>query len=208
MHLTPLSAQENAWGGEEAADGSALLKTALENTARLKGYHIEAVMETPGGKATLSGDLGEGTLSLKGTDVQGKQKLRIVADGEFYLSTDGGKTWKSGDAAEKDYTMLFSNLVTAVVNPDLKPWEGATYTVEEVELDGEKVTKLHRAAKGKDAAGTYWVCREEEYAKALEGKPLFIRKAQVVVSAADMEFPMTVTYTKLGKPGEIKAPTP
>ena len=191
---------------DKIPDEKALLEMGLKNMARLRGFHIEASIDTPAGPASLSGDLGDGTLSIKGTDPKGNQKLRVVVAGEFYLSTDGGKTWKTGADAEKDYTILFSNLLTAPIDPSLEPWKQGEFKSIEETIDGEELLHIVKPAAGKDAAADYWLCKEPDLEKSLDGPPVFLRKVHIIVAADDGDFPITVTYSNLTKPVEIKAP--
>lgn len=179
----------------------AILEQALNNMGRIGGYHVEAVIEIGGGKATLSGDLGVGTLSFKGDDGRGNKKLRILADKQFFLSTDGGATWKTGADADKQSTIFLSNIVTGPVEPSLKVWEKGEFKAEEEKVDGEDLLHVSKEAKGKEPAAHFWIVREPKLDNAV-----FIRKASVTIAADDGDFPITVTYTKLNEPGEIKAP--
>ena len=178
----------------------AVLKKALENHSRLRGYHVEVELRTPEGKATVSGDLGEGTLSLLCTDVKGVKKKRVVAGREFYLSADGGATWKKGADAEKEITLFFNNIVTAPVQLQdalLKD----DYVAKEEKLDGEEVLHLEKPAKGKDAAVHFWLCREPKL-----DNMIFIRKADVIVSGTDLEVPAVITYSRLSETVKIEPP--
>lgn len=177
-----------------------ILKQALENHSRLPGYHVDVVLKTPAGNATLTGALGTGSLFLKGTDVAGKKKTRIVSGGEFYLSEDDGKTWKKGADADKESTLLFNNIITApmLMRDGLLKEE---LTAKEEKLDGEDVMHIEKPAKDKAAAVHFWICVEPSLQNST-----FIRKAQLVVSGDDIELLATITYSKLGEPGEIKAP--
>lgn len=187
---------------EEQSDEQKALGIALENTSSLPGYHIEAVINTPAGKAILSGDLGVGSISLNCTDVKGVKKKRIVADKQFFLSDDGGKTWKTGDEAEKDITIMFSTLLTAPIQPSEDLLKETTFTSKEEKLGEETVLHIEKPAKGKSAAANYWLCKEPAMKYAV-----FIRKVSVTIAADDGEFPITVTYSKFDEPAEIKAPT-
>ena len=186
----------------EQSDEQKALGIALENTSSLPGYHIEAVINTPAGKAILSGDLGVGSISLNCTDVKGVKKKRVVADKQFFLSDDGGKTWKTGDEAEKDITIMFSTLLTAPIQPSEDLLKETTFTSKEEKLGEETVLHIEKPAKGKSAAANYWLCKEPAMKNAV-----FIRKVSVTIAADDGEFPITVTYSKFDKPAEIKAPT-
>lgn len=189
-----------AEGKAELSKEQAVLKEALENHSRLKGFHVEVELKTPEGKATMSGSLGEGALSLLCTDVKGVKKKRVVAGGEFYLSADDGKTWKTGDEAEKDYTLLFNNIITAPVQMQEEIVKGA-FTGQEEKLNGEDVLHLERPAKGKEAAIHFWLCKEPEMKNLI-----FLRKAELIVSGTDLELPATITYSKLTEPVKIEAP--
>lgn len=182
-----------------------LIELALTNMAKLKGYHVEAVLDTPGGKATLSADLGEGSISIIGKDVKGVVKHRISTGGKFYLSLDAGKTWKTDDEADKEVTIMFSNLLTAPATPLKEIWETGEFTSEEVEVKGEELIHITRPAKGKDSAAEWWLVEEEGLGKTFED-PLFVRKAIMTVEAEDITFLITATFTKLAKPAAIKAP--
>ena len=189
----------------EPAMENKLIEIALTNMSKLKAFHAEAVIGGTGGKATLSGDLGEGSVSIIGKDPKGNTKHRIAVDGKFYLSTDGGKTWKTGDEADKDNTVLFSNLLTAPVGPHEEIWEKGEFTSKKETVDGEELLHLTKPAKGKEGGAEYWLAHEDGLKKEAE-QPVFIRKAIVTIAADDGEFPITVTYTKLAKPVTIKAP--
>ncbi len=178
----------------------AALKQALENHSRLRGYHVEVELKTPEGKATLSGELGTGALSLLCTDVKGVKKRRVVVGGEFYLSTDDGKTWKKGDEAEKDYTLLFNNIITAPVQLQEELLK-SEFTAKEEKLGDEDVLHLEKPAKGEEAAVHFWLCKEPEMKNMI-----FLRKADLIVSGTDLELPATITYSKLTEPVKITAP--
>lgn len=185
---------------KELTKEQTILKTALENHAKLTGFHIHAVLKTPAGDATLTGSLGQGSLSLDCTDVKGVKKKRLVAGGEFYLSEDDGKTWKSGDDADRDATLLFNNIITAPVQMQAGILE-EKFTAKEEKLDGETVTHIEKPAKGESAAVHFWICKEPK----LNNTPL-LRKAQLAVSGDDLEIQATITYSKFTDPVEIKAP--
>ena len=191
---------------EELPIENQLLEQALTNMSRLKGYHVEAVITTPAGKAKLSGDLGAGSISLTGKDLKGVVKQRIVVEKKFYLSTDGGKSWLTGEDAEQPITVLFSNLMTAPVEPHEELWQKGKFTSKEETVAGEKLLHISKPAVGKEAASDWWLCKEPDFAKDLE-QPIFIRKASLIVAADDGEFPITITYTKLSTPVKISAPT-
>ena len=173
--------------------------------SKLKGYHVEAVLDTPGGKATLSADLGEGSISIIGKDVKGVVKHRIATGGKFYLSLDAGKTWKTDEEADKEVTIMFSNLLTAPATPLKEIWEKGEFTSEEVEVKGEELVHITRPAKGKDSGAEWWLVEEKGLSKTFED-PLFVRKAIMTVEADDITFVITATFTKLSKPAAIKAP--
>ena len=198
----PETAEEKpaAEGKSEDSKEQAVLKEALQNHSRLKGFHVEVELKTPEGKATMSGTLGEGALSLLCTDVKGVKKKRVVVGGEFYLSADDGKTWKKGDDAEKDYTLLFNNIITAPVQMQEEILKG-DFSAKEEKLNGEEVLHLERPAKGKEAAIHFWLCKEPEMKNMV-----FLRKAELIVSGTDLELPATITYRKLTEPVKIEAP--
>ena len=198
----PKPKEEKPTADSKAEDSKeqAVLKEALQNHSRLKGFHVEVELKTPEGKATMSGALGEGALSLLCTDVKGVKKKRVVVGGEFYLSADDGKTWKKGDDAEKDYTLLFNNIITAPVQMQEEIVKGG-FTAKEEKLNGEDVLHLERPAKGKDAAIHFWLCKEPEMKNMV-----FLRKAELIVSGTDLELPATITYSKLTEPVKIEAP--
>lgn len=173
----------------------------------MKGYQFDAVLDTPAGKATLKGAMGPGTLEMHGTDPKGAKKTRVVVGEDFFLSTDGGQTWKTGAEADGDSTLLFYNVVTGPVNPELKIWENAEFTGTEEEVDGETLLHLVKPAKGdEEPAVHYWLCRIPEFAEQLQAVPVFVRKAQIVLSTDIGDLPTTVTYTKQGEAVDIKAP--
>jgi hypothetical protein len=178
-----------------------ILKQALDNHSRLNGYHVDVVLKTPGGNATLTGALGNNSLSLLGTDVKGVKKKRVVTEGEFYLSEDDGKTWKKGDDAEKDATLLFNNIITAPVQMKEGIIKEATLTMKEEKLNGEDVLHIEKPAKDKAAAVHFWICKEPEMKNMT-----FIRKAELVVSGTDLELLATITYSKLTEPVKIETP--
>jgi hypothetical protein len=186
---------------KEKPFGNTVLEQALANMSRLKGYHVSAELTTPIGKAKLVGDLGVGALSIKGEDPRGNTRLRVVVDENFYLSADEGKTWKSGAEAERDKTILFSKLLTGPVDHGMKFWEKGEFKAIEEKVDGEDLLHLEKAANGKEPATHFWLVREPEMENAI-----FVRKASMTIAADDGDFPITVTYTKLNKPAEIKAP--
>ena len=193
---------------EAAADEpteAEMIETALTNMSKLKGYHVEAVLDTPGGKATLSADLGEGSISIIGKDVKGVVKHRIAIGGKFYLSLDKGKTWKTDEEADKEVTIMFSNLLTAPSMPIKEIWEKGEFTSEDEEVKGEELVHITKAAKGKESGAEWWLAEEEALSKTFE-HPLFVRKAIMTVEADDITFLITATYTKLAKPPVVKAP--
>lgn len=178
----------------------AVLKEAFENHNRLLGFHVDVEVKTPGGKATMSGEIGQGSLSLLCTSPKGEKKKRVVAGGEFYLSTDDGKTWLRGDAADKEATLICNNIITA---PDKLQEEilKGQFTVKEEKLHGEDVLHLEKPARDKEAAVHFWLCREPEMKNMV-----FLRKVELIISGSDMELPATITYSKLTVPVTIKAP--
>jgi hypothetical protein len=186
---------------EKEDTGTEALQQALVNMANLRGYHIDAELRTPAGKASLSGDLGEGTISLTVTEVNGAKKKRIVADGEFFLSIDDGKTWKTGDEADKESTVMLSNIITAPIQMREQLVAGGGFTVKEVEIKEEKLLHVEKPAKEGGPGMQFWLCREPKLKDQL-----YVRKVILTVSATDMELPVTITYTSLAKPAEIKAP--
>ena len=193
--------KEPAAGEEkELTKEQSVLKTALENHARLKGFHVDAVLKTGAGNATLSGALGAGSLSLECTEVTGAKKKRVVTGGVFYLSTDDGKTWKKDDAAYKQSTLLFNNIITAPMQMADSIVKEAL-TAKEEKLDGEDVLHIEKPAAGKSAAVHFWICREPKL-----DNMTFIRKAEITVAGDDLELLATITYSKLSEPVEIKAP--
>ncbi len=192
----PAETEEPALTKEQAA-----LKQALENHGKLPGYHVDVVLKTPKGNATLKGALGTGSLSLEGTDVAGKKKKRVVTGGEFYLSEDDGKTWKTGDDADKQSTRLFSNIITAPMQMKDGIIKEGGLTAKEEKLDGEDVLHIEKPAKGEAAAVHFWICKEPKLKDAT-----FVRKAELTVSGDDLELLATITYSKLAEPVEIKAP--
>jgi len=186
---------------KKPADPTGALKEALTNMARLRGYHVDAELTTPAGKATISGDLGEGTISLTVAEVGGAKKQRIVAEGEFYLSADGGKTWQTGDEADKESTVMLSNIIIAPIQMQEQLLANAKFTAKEVESKGEKLLHLEKPAKGEEPAMSFWLCKEPEMKNMI-----FVRKVSMTVSATDMELPVTITYSGLTKPATIKPP--
>lgn len=201
----PLCAQDPAakapTAEKEAPFPNNVLQQAIANMSQLKGYHVKAELTTPVGKAGLEGDLGVGALSLKGQDPRGNSKLRVAVGGVFYLSTDGGATWKTGEAADKGNTILFSRLVTGPIEPSIKVWEKAEFKASEEKIDGEDLLRVEKPASGKEPAAIFWLVKEPE----IKGT-IFVRKASMVIAADDGDFPIVVTYTKLNSPAEIKAP--
>ncbi|MBP7948549.1 MAG: hypothetical protein KA004_02755 [Verrucomicrobiales bacterium] len=177
-----------------------VLKTALENHARLKGFHVDVVIKTDEGSATLKGALGEKSLALDCTDVKGVKKQRVVAGGEFFLSLDGGKTWQTGKNAEKETTLIFNNIITAPLALSKELLKG-DYTATEEKLDGEEVLHLEKPAKGKNAAMNIWLCRERNV-----NNMIFLRKVEMIVSGDGLDLPATIVYSKLSEPVKIDAP--
>lgn len=186
--------------GAKLTKEQSALQSALENHGRLKGFHVEGVLKTAEGNATLTGALGEGALSLDCTDVMGVKKKRLVTGGVFYLSSDGGKTWKSGDDAEKETTLLFNNIITAPLALAEKIVPG-DWTAKEEKLGGEDVLHLTKPAKGKEAGMDVWLCREPEM-----NNMVFLRKVTLVVSGDDLELTASITYSKLTESVKITAP--
>ncbi len=178
-----------------------LLGQATNNMAKLGSYHVDVEITTPVGKATLVGDLGTGSLSFKGKDAKDVRKQRILTDKVFYLSLDDGKSWKSGDEADRDGTIFLSNVVTGPISPELKVWEKGMFSATKEAVNGESLLKVEKPAKGKEPAVTYWVVREPQLDNAA-----FIRKVQMTLSTGAGDLPVTVRYTKLNVPVEIKAP--
>lgn len=198
---TLITAQAPETKKDEKNFANAILERALSNMAQLKGYHVEAEITTPAGKAKLTGDLGVGTLSLKGEDVKGNTKLRVVVDETFYLSADGGQTWKTGEQADRGSTIVFSQLITGPIDAGLKIWEKGDFQAMEEKLGKEDALHVEKPAKGKEPAVHFWIVREPKLENAV-----FIRKASMVIAAEDGDFPVTSTYTSLNEPAEIKAP--
>jgi len=178
-----------------------ILERALINTSRLKGYRVEAVVSGSGGKAKIAGELGEGALSLRVTDPKGNATLRVAVGGQFYLSKDNGKTWKTGAEGEREITILFSNLLTMPLSPSGEPWKAGKFSAKEVTVGGETLLHLEKPAVGKEAAISFWICKEKELSNLT-----FVRRLSMIVSATDGEFPIDVTYSDLAKPVSIKAP--
>jgi hypothetical protein len=186
---------------EKEISGAEVLQQALSNMAKLRGYHVDAELRTPAGKASLGGDLGEGAISLTVTEVNGAKKQRIVADGEFYLSIDGGKTWKTGDEADKESTVMLSSIITAPVQMREQLVAGGGFSVKEVEIKGEKLLHVEKPAKDAEPGVQFWLCREPKLKDQV-----YVRKVSLTVSATDMELPVIITYTSLANPAEIKPP--
>lgn len=198
---TDQAVEPSGEAGEKETSGTELLQQALSNMAKLRGYHIEAELRTPAGKASLSGDLGAGAISLTVTEVNGTKKQRIVADGEFYLSSDAGKTWKTGDEADKESTVMLSNIITAPIKMREQLVAGGGFTVKEVEIKEEKLLHVEKPAKDVEPGMQFWLCREPKMKDLL-----YVRKVILTVSATDMELPVTITYTSLANPADIKPP--
>lgn len=196
----PAKEEKPAAAGGRLSKEQSALQTALENHGRLKGFHVEVVLKTPEGDATLSGSLGEGSLSLDCKDVKGAKKKRVVTGGKFFLSGDDGKTWKTGEEAEKESTLLFNNIITAPIQLQEQLVKGE-FTAKEETLDGEEVLHLEKAAKGEEAAVHIWLCREPEMKNMT-----FLRKVEMVVSGNDLELPATITYSKLTESVKITEP--
>lgn len=204
LHTSP--AQEGKPAAAPAAEAetpypASVLENAVSSMANLSSYHVSLEITTPAGKATSEGDLGAGTLSLKGTDAAGVKKERIVVGEKFFLSVDGGKTWKTGDAADRDGTLFLSSVITGPISPDLKVWKQGTFEATEVEEGGETLLKVEKPAKGKEPALTFWLSLEKKFDNAV-----FVRKAAVSLDTEAGFLPVTVTYTKFDEPVEIKAP--
>lgn len=176
-----------------------LLRTALLNMSRLTSYHVAAELRAGAAKPTLEGDLGEGTLSLRGNDGRGNIRQRRVAGGKFYISNDDGKSW--AEDTEKQATIMLSNLITGPVSPELKIWEKGEFVATEVTEGGENLLLVEKPATGKEPAAQFWLVKDEKLGA------IFIRKASMVIAADDGEFPITVTYTKLNEPVSITAPS-
>lgn len=196
-----LPAQDPAPQSTATTEEGRVLERALQNMSRLKGYHVEAIIKGSAGQAKMSGDLGEGALSLRITDPKGNVSQRVVVNGQFYLSKDGGKTWKTGAESEREISILFSNLLTMPLSPKGEPWKAGNFTGKEVTVNGETLLHLEKPAAGKEPAINFWICREKDLSNQI-----FVRRLSMVVSATDGEFPIDVTYTDLTKPVNIKAP--
>lgn len=194
-------AAKPAAGEKERPFTQAILEQALKNMASLKGYHIDAEITTPVGKAKLEGDLGVGALSLKGQDPRGNTRLRIAVDEKFFFSPDGGKTWKTGADADQANTIFFSRLITGPVDHGLKIWEKGEFKATEEKVNNEELLHLEKPAAGKEPAAHFWLVREPSMDNAV-----FVRKVSITIAADDGDFPVTVTYTKLNQPAGIKAP--
>lgn len=186
---------------KEVPFGNKVLEQALHNNARLSSFHASAEITTPIGKATLDGDLGEGTLSFSGKDAKGVRKKRIVADNKFFLSADDGKTWKTGGDADRDGTIFLSNVVTGPLTLELKIWEKGQFEAKEEKLGDEEVLRVEKPAKGKEPAVTFWLAREEKFKNAV-----FVRKVNMIITSEAGDLPVAVTYTKLNDPVTITAP--
>lgn len=200
----PLSAQAPATGAQAAPTrpvASKVLEDALNNMSRLRGFHVDAIIVTPIGKAKVDGDLGQGSLAISVTLPSGKSKQRVLVDKQFYLSADAGKTWKTGKDAESDFTIFFSNVLTTPIDPRSEIWNKATFNVREVTVNGETLLHLEKPAQGKEHAVNYWLCKEPE----LNGQ-VFVRRLTMTVAASDGEFPLDVTYSRLAKTVSITAP--
>lgn len=178
-----------------------ILESAIKNMATLKSYHVEAELDTKAGKATLKGDLGPGTLHFFGQDPQGVRKQRIVANQTFFLSTDEGKTWKTGEEADQDGTIFLSQVITGPVSPEIKIWTRGRFQAKEEKVGGETLLRIEKPASGKEPASIFWVSKEAGFADAF-----FVRKSTLTIDSEAGEFPVTVTYTKFNEPVEIKAP--
>lgn len=192
----------------EAPKENALLAKALANMVKLKTFHVEATIGPANAKASIVGDFGESSFSLSITDPKGAVKQRRVVDGKFYLSSDAGKTWATDDKAEREATEFIFNVLTAPMQMGKQITADEVFTATEEELKSEKVLHLKRAAKDKEPATDFWLCREPDLATEGDEKPIYLRKLEMVVGADDGEFPLTSTYSKLGKPVTIKAPEP
>lgn len=201
LSVDPLAAQDSAPKLTATTEEGRVLERALQNMSRLKGYHVEAVVSGSGGKAKIVGDLGEGALSLRVTDPKGNATLRVAVGGQFFLSKDDGKTWKTGAEGEREITILFSNLLTMPLSPSGEPWKAGKFTGKEVTVGGETLLHLEKPAAGKEAAISFWICKEKELSNLT-----FVRRLSMIVSATDGEFPIDVTYSDLAKPVSIKAP--
>ncbi len=197
----PASAAEPAKpaeGGEDNSWTSGALKSAITNMSGLSSFHVSAEIQIAGNKPTLEGDLGEGTVSFRGNDGKGNIRQRRVVGSKFYISLDDGKTW--AEDKEKNSTIFLSNVVTGPISPQVKVWEKAVFKPSEVKLGDEDTLLLEKPAQGKEPAARYWLVKDEK----LGG--LFIRKVSMTIAADDGDFPVTVTYTKLGVPVTITAP--
>ena len=102
--------------------------------------------------------------------------------------------------AEKDYTLLFNNIITAPVQLQEELLK-SEFTAKEEKLGDEDVLHLEKPAKGKEAAVHFWLCKEPEMKNMI-----FLRKADLIVSGTDLELPATITYSKLTEPVKITAP--
>lgn len=179
-----------------------VLDDALRNMERLRGMHVDARIQTPRGPAKVAGDLGQGALELTVTFPNGSARKRVLVDKQFYLSSDGGKTWKTGKEAESEFTIFFSNVLTRPITPS-EAWQLAKFNAREVVVDGETLLHLEKPAQGKEHAVNFWLCKEPEL-----GGQVFVRRLTMTVAASDGEFPLDVTYSRLSKTVTIKAPIP
>jgi len=195
-------ARETAPGKDQPAEkktsGNDMLKTAVTVMSGLTGYHASGTFSAGGGKATISGDFGVGTVDMQVQGFDGKTAFRRAVKDKFFISHDSGKTWQ--EDPDKDMTSLLSIAVTSPLSATNKIWEQGDFTiVGEEKIEKEDVLHLQKSAKGEEPAMDFWLAKDARLG-------LIIRKANFVIAADDGEFPVVMTYSKLNEPVEITAP--
>ena len=183
---------------EKTTRGNDMLKRAVTVMSGLTGYHASGTFSAGGGKATISGAFGVGTVDMQVQGFDGKTVFRRAVKDKFFISHDTGKTWQ--EDSNKDMTSLLSIAVTSPLSATNKLWEQGDFAIVGGEkIEKEDVVHLQRPAKGEEPAMDFWLAKDA-------GLGLIIRKASFVIAADDGEFPVVLTYSELNEPVEIAAP--
>lgn len=181
---------------EQAMEGNAreLLDKAFQNMASLPSYEVRAEFRAGEKRAKMEAALTLEAAEIRLTGFDGVVQLRLAGRDGFWMSSDGGKTWRV-DSDHETATGLLRTL-TAPVDPGFKVTGQHEFVLagEEV-IDGEKLIRVRSREATVEAPLDYWILISK-------AGPV-VRRAEVILNFGELPAVAKLTYTRLGRPVQI-----